>query len=127
MLIKEKREEYRGFKYHNFVFVKPFFLTLFIDFLIKVFEFLLFIFALFFASPFFSAILLLVLLFLYYFSYKNNLIEKEEKEIFDIISKYFGFPLILFIFMFISYDHSLKLAVIAFSAQGAMKALIKNV
>ncbi len=123
MRIEEKKQNYKFFE-GNFA---NFFVSMFFDFMIKVFEFLLFVFALFFVSPFLSAISLLILLFLYYFSYKNDFFEKEDIKPMEIISKYFSFPIILFLLMFISYDPSLKVAIIAFSAQGAMKALVKSI
>jgi|GEM_PF-4964987 len=123
MRIKEKKQNYKFFEGN----LANFFVPMFFDFMIKVFEFLLFVFALFFVSTFLSAISLLILLFLYYFSYKNDFLEKEDIKPMEIISKYFSFPIILFLFMFISYDPSLKVAIIAFSAQGAMKALVKSI
>lgn len=93
---------------------------------IKIFEFLLFFFALIFVSVNLSIISIMAIALLYYIGYQKGIFEKENAGITDILNKYFSFPILLLLLMILIGDPSLKLSIIAFSAQGAMKAIATN-
>ncbi|MEM4295876.1 MAG: hypothetical protein QXI89_00795 [Candidatus Anstonellales archaeon] len=97
-----------------------------IELAIKVFEFLLFFFALILVSVNLSIISMMTLAMLYYVGYQKNIFEKENIGITDMVNKYFSFPILLLLLMLLIGDTSLKLSIIAFSAQGAMKAIATN-
>jgi len=97
-----------------------------LDTLIKIFEAVLFFAALVFVLPFISAISLMALSILYYIGYKYKMFEQESLGLMDLINKYFYFPILLLFLALLINDPTLKLSIIAFSAQGAMKALVKT-
>jgi hypothetical protein len=100
-------------------------MSTFVNISIGFFELFLFVSALLLVSKFLSIISILALLFLYLWAYQSNIIEKETVSNYEIVTKYFSFPIILLILMLLTHDLSLKLAIISFASQGAMKALIK--
>jgi hypothetical protein len=91
--------------------------------LISLGELLLFIFAFMLPNVQISALLITGLAIVYYLAIRLHYMEAVPTTLSELIQKNFSLPAILLILYFIAGSQTLKLAIIAFAGQGALKML----